>query len=253
MTATRHLCAIQDPVPAYRQGLARELHFAGYETAEAPDGLAWVRSLDRAEPGGPCRRAVLLSVRHDSDVAALAALSATDRRVALVALLVDPSVEEFHRVLQAGAWGAVDYAAAPEEIVATLAATWVGAIRLPRGLVAELLGRRRAAAAPCPVGDGDVARLIALADGWSIERLADHENFSTREMFRRLQGLYRSLGVANRHQAVAVAARSGLLDGWRPTGGLSSKWRTDPALAPAPPSSEHVPAPRALLRMGAGS
>jgi hypothetical protein len=37
-------------------------------------------------------------------------------------------------------------------------------------------------------------RLAALANGWSVERLASHENFSTREMFRRLQELYRSLG-----------------------------------------------------------
>ena len=61
--------------------------------------------------------------------------------------------------------------------------------------------------------ESDVMRLAKLASGWSVERLASHENFSTREMFRRLQELYRSLGVSNRHQAVAAAAHYGLLDG----------------------------------------
>lgn len=213
MTEPRHICAIRDHIPVYRQGIARGLDAAGYETAEPGDCFAWIQSFRRATHPTEYRLAVLLSIRGEADVDTLAALSAHDDRVALLALLVDPAADNYRRALEAGAWGVVDYAASPDEIVAALEATWAGAVRLPRGVAVELLGRPATANAAPPVGESDVIRLAALANGWSVERLASHENFSTREMFRRLQELYRSLGVSNRHQAVVVAARYGLLDG----------------------------------------
>ncbi|TDC85961.1 response regulator transcription factor [Micromonospora sp. KC606] len=156
---------------------------------------------------------MLLSIRSEADAEALASLRAYDDQVALLALLVDPTVDNYRQALQAGAWGVVDYAASPEEIVAALEATWAGVVRLPRAIAVDLLSRPGRTNAAPPVGESDVMRLAALANGWSVERLASHENFSTRAMFRRLQELYRTLGVSNRHEAVVVAARWGLLDG----------------------------------------
>lgn len=212
MTKPRRVCAVRDPIPAYRKGIARELDAAGYETAEPGDCTAWIRRFRHAAHPTEYRLAVLLSIRGDADVEVLAGLHAYDDRVALLALLVDPAVDDYRQALAAGAWGVVDYAASPDEIVAALEATWAGAVRLPRAVAVELLSRPGRADAPPPVCESDVMRLAALANGWSVERLANHENFSTREMFRRLQELYRSLGVSNRHQAVVVAARCGLLD-----------------------------------------
>lgn len=51
-----------------------------------------------------------------------------------------------------------------------------------------------------------------LADGRTVNALADHMGCSTRQMRRRLAGLYLRLGVANRDQAVALTARLGPLD-----------------------------------------
>lgn len=220
MTRPRCVCAIRDPIPAYRQGIARELDTAGYEAAEPGDCAAWIQRFRHAAHPGEYRLAVLLSVRGGADIEALAALRAFDDQVALLALLVDPAVDNYRRAFAAGAWGAVDYAAAPDEIVAALEATWAGAVRLPRAVAVDLLQQPGGAAGAVPeVCDSDVKRLVALANGWSVERLASHENFSTRAMFRRLQELYRTLGVSNRHQAVVVAARCGLLDKFFEVGG----------------------------------
>lgn len=212
MTKPRRVCAIRDPIPAYRHGIARELDAAGYETAEPGDCAAWIQRFRHASHPAEYRLAVLIAIWSQADVEALAALRAHDDQVALLALLVDPAVDNYRQVLEAGAWGVVDYAASPDEIVAALEAARAGAVRLPRAVAVELLsrpGRTRAAPRVC---ESDVRRLAALANGWSVERLASHENFSTREMFRRLQQLYRTLGVSNRHQAVVVAAGCGLLD-----------------------------------------
>ncbi|MFI7025946.1 DNA-binding response regulator [Micromonospora sp. NPDC049900] len=213
MSRPRHVCAIRDPIPAYRQGIARELDNAGYETAEPGDCYAWIRRFRRAAHPTEYRLAVLLSIRSESDVDVLAALRAHDEQVALLALLVDPAADDYRRALDAGAWGVVDYAASPDEIVAALEATWAGAVRLPRAVAVDLLSRPGRAETELSVDESDVLRLAALASGWSVERLASHENFSTRAMFRHLQELYRTLGVSNRHEAVVVAARHGLLDG----------------------------------------
>ncbi|QOC91744.1 response regulator transcription factor [Micromonospora craniellae] len=213
MSKPRHVCAIRDPIPAYRQGIARELDNAGYETAEPGDCYAWIRRFRHAAHPTEYRLAVLLSIRSQADVDVLAALRAHDDQVALLALLVDPTVDDYRRALDAGAWGVVDYAASPDEIVAALEATWAGVVRLPRAVAVDLLSRPAGTDGDLSVGESDVMRLAALASGWSVERLASHENFSTRAMFRHLQELYRTLGVSNRHEAVVVAARHGLLDG----------------------------------------
>lgn len=212
MTGPRRVCAVRDPIPAYRQGLARALDAAGCETAEPGDCLSWIQRFRRAAHPAEYYLAVLLSIRGDADVDVLTTLRAADDEVALLALLVEPTADNYRRAFDAGAWGVADYAAPPDDIVAALEATWAGAVRLPRAVAVELLTRPQRMNGVPAVDDADVWRLAALANGWSVERLAIHENFSTREMFRRLQDLYRSLGVSNRHQAVVVAARSGLLD-----------------------------------------
>lgn len=208
---TRTVCAVRDGIPAYRQGLARELAGAGYETAEPTDCDAWIKEFRHATETSDCRLAVLISIREEAELDTIKELRAAHDHVVLLALLVDPTVDRYSRALELGAWGAVDYAASPAEIVEALEATWAGAVRLPRTVAVELtrMGKRRNHSS---VGDADVRRLAALAEGWSVERLARHENFSTREMFRRLNDLYRNLGVRNRHQAVVEAARCGLLD-----------------------------------------
>ena len=208
---TRTVCAVRDAIPAYRQGIASELAGAGYETAEPADCDAWIKRFRHATQTSDCRLAVLMSIRDEADLDIIKELRAAHDQVVLLALLVDPTVDLYSRALEFGAWGTVDYAASPAEIVETLEATWAGAVRIPRSVAVELtrMGKRRNHTS---VDDADVRRLVALAEGWSVERLARHEHFSTREMFRRLNELYRNLGVRNRHQAVVVAARSGLLD-----------------------------------------
>jgi len=208
---TRTVCAVRDAIPAYRHGLARELAGVGYETAEATDCDAWIRRFRHATQTTDCRLAVLLSIRGDADLHVVEDLRAAHDHVVLLALLVDATIDLYSRALQAGAWGVVDYAASPAEIVEALDAAWAGAVRLPRAVAVELT-RMEKRANHSSIDDADVRRLAALAEGWSVQRLARHENFSTREMFRRLNELYRNLGVRNRHQAVVAAARSGLLD-----------------------------------------
>lgn len=212
MTTQRRVCAIRDPIPAYRQGIARELASAGYETAEAGDCSAWVKRVRHAVDTANCQLAIILSIRSAADLDVIRGFRDEHEDVVVLALLVDPTAEGYGDAFAAGAWGAVDYAATPAAIVEALEAALAGVVQLPRPVVIDLAVRSEKRWATSAIDQCDVQRLTALANGWSVAQLARHENFSTRDMFRRLQKLYRHLGVSNRHQAVVIAARSGLLD-----------------------------------------
>ncbi|MEO1336283.1 MAG: hypothetical protein AAFV29_11600 [Myxococcota bacterium] len=210
MITERRICAVRDTIPAYRRGLMRELTVAGYEVAEPEDVLGWIKQFRTAQGAGNCRLAVLHSIREEADIEMLRRIRECECEVHALALLVDDSSEQYARVLNMGATGAVSYGAPPVEIIDTVAAAWVGAARLPQHVVAEF-ARQVSCDPPLELDDQSIRRLNGLAAGRSIAALAREEHFSKREMHRRLHNLYRRLGVENRYQAIAAAARQGFL------------------------------------------
>lgn len=212
MMTGRRICAVRDTIPSYRRGLMRDLSEAGYEAAEPEDVLDWLSQFRTAEDARNCHLAILHSMREDDDVELLRTLRARAPQVCTLALLLEQSSEHYATVLSAGASGAVSYGAPPAEIIDALAAAWSGAVRLPQAVVVEF-ARKVAQARPIPLDDKSIRRLHGLAAGRSIAELARAEHASKREMHRRLHALYRHLGVENRCQAIATAARHGLLPG----------------------------------------
>jgi DNA-binding CsgD family transcriptional regulator len=59
---------------------------------------------------------------------------------------------------------------------------------------------------------GDLERLRLLARGVHVSEMARRQGYSERAMFRLLGELFRRMRVRNRHEAVVLAARWGLLD-----------------------------------------
>jgi DNA-binding CsgD family transcriptional regulator len=50
-----------------------------------------------------------------------------------------------------------------------------------------------------------------LASGITTVKLATSIGYSEREMYRKLNALYKKMGVSNRAEALVLAARSGLI------------------------------------------
>lgn len=127
----------------------------------------------------------------------------------LVVVLVDGSVTSFAKVLDAGAAGVADRAAAPEVIVAAVEAAARGDVVLPRRIAKSLAEGR---GADLPSIDPQARRwLSALARGVTVAQVAAASGYSEREMFRRLHDLYRVLGAETRTEALLAAERLGLL------------------------------------------
>jgi DNA-binding NarL/FixJ family response regulator len=90
--------------------------------------------------------------------------------------------------------------------------------RSPAGLVPSLLAAAGAAARPAPLGTGPQLSgkerhlWTLIAGGASTAQIARALHVSERTVKRLTAGLLRTLGVANRTEAAALAGRAGLLD-----------------------------------------
>lgn len=130
----------------------------------------------------------------------------------MLALVDRPGTDDYRTVLRRGATTAADRAGDVNEVVRALEAAVAGITLLPRPVAAAL------AAAGGPPGEMIVVNPIelrwlrAMASGVSVDSLAKKEGYSGRELFRMLHDLYGRMGAQNRSQAIAQAARWGLLD-----------------------------------------
>ncbi len=86
-----------------------------------------------------------------------------------------------------------------------------GARRLERAAIA--VQRHIGAPTQSMIDDGQRRLLNLLAGGTAIVDMAGSLGYSERTIYRALNRLYRTLGVADRIHAVRKAATEGLLDG----------------------------------------
>lgn len=194
--------AIVDPLPMFRGGLSAVLERAGF-AHDAPDDLvAWVR----AGAGD----LVLLTLRHAADWTLLEETCQARSRVAVIAVLDDPTVPAYLRALNAGAVGAVPRHAPADEIRAACVAVADGRTVLPIAVLRACLdpGRRRPRAAP---SEREIEWLRELARGETMAQVATRAGYSERMMFRMLRSLYQRLDDGNRTEAIIFARDQGWL------------------------------------------
>lgn len=165
---------------------------------------------------GPRRRSASSDARAD-DVAAICVVvhdpgepvSSAPHPVDDTVFIAAVSGEQLLGALAQGYDGVIDLEGSAATIVLALRAALAGQCMLPTAL-----GRRLSRACtsisdlPPPY---EIAWLARLATGSSVLELAESQSLSERVMYRRLAGLYQRLGVGSRAEAIALAARAGLL------------------------------------------
>jgi two-component system nitrate/nitrite response regulator NarL len=199
---------IVDRQPMFRRGLEEAL------PAASDGGVRVVAGTDRAVSAAmlvrryqPDVALVDLELATPGPLAALAAMRRVQPRLPVLALARHvPAFQGVLEFLRAGASGVLLRS------------------RSPAGLVPSLLAATGAAARPSaprtgPQLSGKERHLWTLiAGGASTAQIARALHVSERTVKRLTAGLLRTLGVASRTEAAALAGRAGLLDDPPPTG-----------------------------------
>jgi DNA-binding NarL/FixJ family response regulator len=127
-----------------------------------------------------------------------------------LAILTNLCLDDYRRALVAGA-GTIYHDMPASAVVAAIEATARWETLLPVGIAQQLAGRVHIDHADFDLTIPETELLGALADGVTVAELADRLGYSDRTLRRRMQSLFVTLGVENRHQAVRVATASALI------------------------------------------
>ncbi len=200
----RFRIAVCDPASSYRLGLGSALRAAGYTVRDIGD-LRDRRVLAEID-------ALLLTVRSASDWQVLRELAAAKRTVGLVALLVDATIDRHAEALRCGADGVVAWDRAPEEIVPIVTAALDGMTVLRTDVARSIAASGPPLYDPGWVSAEEIEWLKLLAQGATMQQLANKAGYSERALYRVLHGLYGRMRVSNRTEAILQASRWGLLD-----------------------------------------
>lgn len=110
-----------------------------------------------------------------------------------------------------GARGVFDLKMAPSDCVDIVSAACKGVTCMPASALSRAFSMVRSDATMPELNSSDVEVLMALASGISVAELARRTHRSSRTMSRVLRGLYDSLGVGNRRQAVEWAMNNNVV------------------------------------------
>ena len=151
------------------------------------NGLDFARQLDRL--GHPCRIIVLSSYDYDAYLSQAA---------------------------KAGVWGYLLKSASPEVLADAIRKVYRGQKCLSPSLSGKAWDQlakvsRKWVQAKSGLTEQELKLLELLADGASVQEMAEALFLSERSVKRRTQAIIEKLGAANRTQAVAEAFRRGLL------------------------------------------
>ena len=156
--------------------------------------------------------AVLLTIRSANDWQVLREILTVNPGVKLVALLVDPTPDRHAEALRSGAHAAVAWEAPPETIVAVVSAALGGNTLLPTSVAQAVAGSGPALYDPEWITEDEIGWLRLLANGATVQQLAEKIGYSERALYRMLHGLYGRMRVSSRTEAILQASRWGLLD-----------------------------------------
>lgn len=195
--------AVVDPLPLYRRGVATSLSEMGLETELPEDIWAWTVN------GGPLT--VLIGLCTPDDWRLLADLHSERPNVSVVALIDQQDTGSYLRALRSGAVCALPRATTAEALKEVLGALLNGKVVLPTEVVQTLIDAQWIDTGPGatqPSAD-ELSWLRALAEGSTVNRVAQRAGYSEREMFRRLRTLYTKLSASSRAEALINARDKG--------------------------------------------
>ncbi len=176
---------------------------------------------------------------------------------AVVVLTADPSAETLSDVARSGAVGHLTKERGFAEVVESVRAAAAGEILFAPNELQRLLLERETSRKPIePLTARELEVLRLLASGASSHAASDTLGISTATLRAHVQNVLRKLGAHSRLEAVAEAARLGLvtLDTWsryrpaatkggNPTGGAEPSPRKGNGEGPRDPTISNDPAP----------
>lgn len=154
---------------------------------------------------------VLVHCNSEERWAVLGDEIATNSRV-VVAVLPDLVIEDYIRALAAGAGGVVYVDTSSAITVDVISAAVNGEVVLPLQAAHNMALLAKRLKPTTDLTPPEVELLRSVAAGRTIVELARETYFSERTVRRHLQSLYLKLGVQNRAEAIAAAARLGIAD-----------------------------------------
>lgn len=171
------------------------------------------RGFTLADPAGPTnsRHVVIVCCEDEERWNELVALASNPDSV-VVAVLPTLVLDDYIRALVAGASGVV-YIDTPTVAMAdAIEASIEGEVLLPRQAAQSMAALARRERPSTELDELELMLLGAVAAGRTIVGLAEELHYSERTVRRHLQSLYIKLGVENRAEAIAYAARQGISD-----------------------------------------
>ncbi|MCI0519369.1 MAG: response regulator transcription factor [Chloroflexi bacterium] len=138
-------------------------------------------------------------------------------KTAVVALTIHEDAEYFFKMLEAGASGYVPKRAAPEELITAIRTAARGEVYLYPSLasllVRDYLGQRtlRAAEEGSGLTERELEVLAHLADGASVNEIAETLNISPKTVARHRENLMAKLNLHSRTELVKYAIRKGII------------------------------------------
>lgn len=135
-------------------------------------------------------------------------------RFAVLVLIIDHDEGRFVEAARAGAVGVVTEDCSADELLEAVRLARSQRCIFPRGVLMNLASRDEADSRGTPpeLGDLELEAIKMISGGASIAIVGERLGYSERVVHRILRGAYLRLGVHNRSQAIAKAARLGLLD-----------------------------------------
>jgi DNA-binding NarL/FixJ family response regulator len=195
--------AISDPLPVFRRGVMATLRDAGFDTDAPDDLMAWVR--------GEQQHVILMTLRSPDDWALLTRVTHARPDLLVIAVLEEANEAIYVRALTAGAVSAVPRDARPETIRQVFEAVVRGTSVLPVEVVRVLASQAESPGAPDMPSTNEIEWLRRLAQGVTVNELANQVGYSERAMFRLLRDLYAKMHAKNRTEALMQGRERGWL------------------------------------------
>jgi DNA-binding NarL/FixJ family response regulator len=189
--------------PVYVIGLTGLTEANGYMVESVDNPRRWV--IGQPNP------VLLLGIRSPSDLEIVSELRSLAPSSVLVTLIDQFAFESVRESLMAGASGTVSRDAGVREIALALEA----AIQCNSIIPTDFAYRMAAQTSDRPrplLQDSELTWLQSLARSATVADLGESAGYSEREMYRRLNAIYRKMGVRSRTEALLKASRLGWIN-----------------------------------------
>ena len=198
---------VVDDHPSYGHGLKALLETLSTDIrvlAVATDAEEGLRVVEREQPDVVLHD-IQMPNREGVEVAKKICALYPSIKVVMLTVSEDPS--DIAETVRAGARGYLSKQVQPEELISAVKAIAAGEVVLGTEALSVLMDERTQS----PLGDSDIAILRFLSEGLEHARIANEMAMSESSLKRRIREIERKLGVNNRIQAVAMAAKRGLI------------------------------------------